>query len=79
MIIFSVDIFVNRKMILVPEKCLFITLLFFISLVFCDYQEDSMSLYRFSTKTPYFFKPIANSNFYNEDLYTPRKIWAIYR
>lgn len=58
-------------------KCSLIIVLFFVSLVSCDFQEDDMSVFRFSTKNSYNFKPVAK--YYDANLFTPRKVWAIYR
>lgn len=58
----------------------FYVVLSFVAFVICDDSEEvDMSLFRFSTKTPYFFKPIGSNEYFNADLFTPRKVWAVYR
>lgn len=65
----------------VPERYFYIFILFFVAFVVCDVADDEvkMSLFRFSTKNPYFFKPIGEKNYFNPEHFKPKKIWAIYR
>jgi hypothetical protein len=63
-----------------PEKSFYFIVLFFVAFVICDYSDEvDMSLFRFSTKNPYFFKPIGEKNYFNAEHFVPRKIWGIYR
>lgn len=65
---------------MLPDKCFYVIILFFLVDIVCDDSEDvDMSLLRFSTKNPYFFKPIEGKNYFNAEIFTPKKIWAIYR
>lgn len=61
-------------------KYLYFLILFFVAFVICDEEYGlNMSRFRFSTKTPYYFKPVGELNYFNPETFTPRKIWAIYR